>query len=62
MALSHGAGPCFFMEKEMLGMNKHSYARKMMENRYNEMVPEFKTCENILVVSAHWESKGAEEL
>ena len=56
--LSHGGGPCFFMDGRdapmFAAIDKHSRAADFYRN-LSKTIPHFDLVRSILVVSAHWE-------
>ena len=56
--LSHGGGPCFFMEGRdspmFAAIDKHSKAADFYRG-LSQTIPNFSHVRSILVVSAHWE-------
>jgi aromatic ring-opening dioxygenase catalytic subunit (LigB family) len=57
--LSHGGGPCFFMngnESPMFAdIDKHSKAAEFYKN-IPKLISNFSDVKSILVISAHWEA------
>lgn len=65
LAVSHGPGPLWLLEKGFGGMDKHSQPAKNLKSTLAKIYPEYAPLpKRILFISAHWESEtsGAFEI
>lgn len=58
LAVSHGPGPLWLLDKGFGGMNKRSQPAKNLKSTFEKIYPEFAPHpKRILFISAHWESE-----